>query len=87
MFATIPDTPATEAEDLAAAYRAAVEQTRHQGIRILETLVWHVGIPEGAAGDAFTRRCRSYVQAVYDRDAAAAKLAELEAVEPAGRKP
>lgn len=81
------DTSATALEDLEAAHRAAVEQVRHQGARILETLVWHGGLPEGRYGEAFARRCHSYVQAVYDRDTTAAKLAELETAEPQGRTP
>lgn len=84
---TIPDTPATAQEDREAAHRAAVEQVRHQAARILETLVWHGGLPDGRFGEAFARRCRSYVQAVYDRDEAAERLAEHETPAPEGRKP
>lgn len=83
---TIPDTPAIEAEDREAAYRAACSQAEHQAIRILETLVWHGGIPDGRFGEAFARRCHSYVQAIYDRDVTAEKLATLETA-PEGRTP
>lgn len=76
------------AEDLAAAHRASTEQARYHGTLILETLAHYGSMPaEGLAKEVFARRCQAYARAAYDRDATAAKLAELETTAHEGRKP
>lgn len=75
-------------ENLAVAHRVAAEQAKYHATLILETLTRYGHLPtEGLAKEAFAHRCQAYARAAYDRDDTAAKLAELETAEPAGRTP